>query len=69
MHYCVPFVQKTQVGSAYQHLPPLVFGAAALSTIYNDQDTLETPTPFRAVRLALRYRGPSHLPNSFDAVS
>ncbi|KAG8968093.1 hypothetical protein FRC03_008653 [Tulasnella sp. 419] len=36
-------------------LPALVFGAAALSTIYTQQETLESPVPLRTVRLALRY--------------
>lgn len=36
-------------------LPAIVFGAAALSSIYNVQDHLSSFNPVRTVRLALRY--------------
>ncbi|KAK2466393.1 hypothetical protein APHAL10511_002035 [Amanita phalloides] len=36
-------------------LPPLVYGAAVLSTIYNTDDVLLSSMPLRTVRLALRY--------------
>ncbi|KAG8904809.1 hypothetical protein FRB99_001115 [Tulasnella sp. 403] len=47
-------VSGAALGECYQ-LPALIFGAAPLSTVYNTQDTLETPVPLRTVRLALRY--------------
>jgi D-arabinose 1-dehydrogenase len=36
-------------------LPALVFGAASLSNQYNSEALLASDTPFRTVRLALRY--------------
>jgi len=35
--------------------PALVFGAAALSAVYNDESWLQSDIPLRTVRLALRY--------------
>ncbi|KAG8901713.1 hypothetical protein FRC00_005117 [Tulasnella sp. 408] len=53
--------KSVQSESASYGLPSLIFGAAAISTVYSSQDDLESPTPFRTVRLALRYGI-----NSFD---
>lgn len=36
-------------------LPAIIYGGAALSTVYNDEDHLASDTPLRSVRLALRY--------------
>ncbi|KAG8956653.1 hypothetical protein FRC04_000131 [Tulasnella sp. 424] len=53
--------KSVQSESASYGLPSLIFGAAALSTVYSKQEDLESPTPLRTVRLALRYGI-----NSFD---
>lgn len=53
--------KSVQSESASYGLPSLIFGAAAISTVYSNQEDLESPTPFRTVRLALRYGI-----NSFD---
>jgi len=37
------------------NIPPIVFGAGALSAQYNADDHLRSDVPFRTVRLALRY--------------
>ncbi|KAG9034063.1 hypothetical protein FRB95_013832 [Tulasnella sp. JGI-2019a] len=50
-----PVPGQAIIESGSYHLPPLIYGAATLSRHYNDDSTLDSSTPFRAVRLALRY--------------
>ena len=36
-------------------LPAIIYGGAALSTVYNDEGHLASEVPLGSVRLALRY--------------
>ncbi|KAG8876068.1 hypothetical protein FRB98_007472 [Tulasnella sp. 332] len=54
-HEDQPVPGQALIESAAYHLPPLIYGAATLSRHYNTDHTLDSSTPFRAVRLALRY--------------
>ncbi|KAF9520708.1 hypothetical protein BS47DRAFT_1370284 [Hydnum rufescens UP504] len=48
-------VAGSHLAQIHSGIPPLLFGAAALSEYYNGDDHLRSDIPFRTVRLALRY--------------